>query len=319
MGTSRRSEPSQGRPGRQAAAALCCLALLAGCGQVEQFYDSKLSLDTPIDWWHQLQGGEIAEQRPPPPGVADPYPNLGQIPARPTPTDPATRGALLAQLAGQRDRTKQLAAQDPIVFSGSKPPAPTAGATTAARATPAPAVAPAAPADPETSTMVLDAANTTPPAAAAPPPTADPNPPAAFTRPARPSATPVSGPVPALPGAAPALPQLAGLPISVTAPVVLRATPAARFSFAPGSSALPASAEAALRALASQRTTAPVAVVAGGDARSAALAAQQGALPLALRRTGAITAALVAAGVPAGAIRAEAVAPGREASIRLVE
>jgi hypothetical protein len=99
----------------------------------------------------------------------------------------------------------------------------------------------------------------------------------------------------------------------------VRAAPSARFSFPPGSSALSAGAEAALRALSARRGNAPVAVTAGGDARSAALAAQQAALPLALRRTGAITAALVAAGVPASAIRAEAVAPGREASARLVE
>ncbi len=127
------------------------------------------------------------------------------------------------------------------------------------------------------------------------------------------------GPVPALPEAAPSLPALTGLPTAEAAPVVTRARPSAQFSFLPGSAALPRSAEAALRALAARRAGGPVAVTAGGEARSAAPGAQAQALPLALQRAGAITAALVAAGVPAGSIRAEAVALGREASARLVD
>ena len=30
----------------------------------------------PVSWWHDLQGGKIAEERPPPPGADQPYPNL---------------------------------------------------------------------------------------------------------------------------------------------------------------------------------------------------------------------------------------------------
>ena len=303
--------------------------LVAGCSDatkgVEEFYDSKLSLDNPVDWWHQLQGGPIASQRPPPPGAADPYPNLGQVPARPTPTDPATRRALLAQLIAERDRTKQLAAQDPIAAPGASPAkAPNAAKAPNSAKAPGPAPATAAPApDPDKSTMVLDAASAAPPAPTAPPPpAADPKPPAAFTAPPSvpPTAGPVaSGPVPALPTAAPALPQLPGLPTSNPAPVVSRAPPSAQFSFAAGSAALPPSADAALRTLAALRGTAPIRVAAGGDARSPAPEAQRQALPLALRRTGAITAALIAAGVPTEAIRAEGLALGREASARLVE
>ena len=34
----------------------------------------------PVTWWHDLQGGKIAEQRPPPPGADEPYPNLASVP-----------------------------------------------------------------------------------------------------------------------------------------------------------------------------------------------------------------------------------------------
>ena len=305
---------------RQAALTVGCLAALTGCGSVEEFYDSKLSLDNPVDWWHQLQGGPIADERPPPPGITDPYPNLARVPAKPSPTDAPTRAGLSAQLASQRDHARLLAAQDPVVF----PPPGAAKLPTAAAPRPAPSAAGASPqaADPDTSSMVLEAASATPAAAPAPvrpAPATDPNAPAAFRTPPA-SAGPVeSGPIPPLPTAAPALPNLPGLPTSNPAPVVLRARASAQFSFAPGSAALPDSADGALRALAAQRAGGPIAVTAGGDARSAAPDAQGAALPLALRRTGAITAVLIAAGVPSGSIRSRAVAPGREATARLVD
>jgi hypothetical protein len=129
----------------------------------------------------------------------------------------------------------------------------------------------------------------------------------------------VSGPVPALPASAPPLPQLPGVPASTFAPATPRPRPSTAFAFAPGSAALPPKAEAALRDLAGRRAGAPIQVRAGGDARSATPDAQAAALPLALQRTGAITALLIAAGVPPPSIRAEAVALGRDGSARLVD
>ncbi len=339
MGTSRQSQ-GNGRPWRrQAAAVVLCAAVLAGCtDRVQQFYDSKLSLDQPIDWWHQLQGGTIASERPPPPGITDPYPNLATVPAKPVPTDPAVRSGLTAQLAAQRDRARLMAAQDPVVFSAAPTPAaavppraatptaaPAAGSAPSATATvPAPAPAPA-PADSDTSTMVLDAASTpaAPPARAAraapaTPAVSDPTAPAAFRNPPPSSGPVTSAPIPALPTAAPPLPNLPGLPTTEAAPVVARARPAAAFRFEPGSSALPETAATALRDLAARSAGGPIAITAGGDATSKAPAAQGAALPLALRRTGAMSAALIAAGVSSSAIRVEAVASGRDASARLV-
>ena len=325
MRTFRTLQPTHCTTWRQVAAVSCCLVVLAGCsGGVEEFYGSKLSLDNPVDWWHQLQGGPIANERPPPPGITDPYPNLARVPAKPVPTDAATRAGLSAQLAGQRDRARLLAAQDPVVFpppNSVKMPTAPAPAVVA----PAPVIAGAAPApatNSDTSTMVLEAANATP---AGPRPVAKAEPandttaPAAFSTLPRSAGPIVSGPIPSMPAAAPALPNIPNLPTSEAAPVVERARPSMQFSFAAGSAALPDAADGALRALAARRAGGPIAVSAGGDARSAAPDAQGAALPLALRRTGAMAAALIAAGVPSGSIRAQALAPGREATARLVD
>lgn len=328
-------------------AARLCLVLpalggAAGCSTVERLNDSKLSLDTPIDWWHGLQGGRIAQDRPPPPGVNDPYPNLAEVPQRPTPTDAATRSALTAQLAGERDRTERAAARDPIVPAGA-PAAAAAGAKPAAApATPQPVPgragaaapagaaprtgpaaqpapqpasgAPAAPpdADAEPSKAVLDAAS----AAPAPAPRRR----AGGTAPApAPGAAPLaSGPLPALPTGAPPVPQLPGLPASTFAPPAPRPLPEAVIPFARGSAALPDSADPALRALAARRAGGGMVVEAGGDADGAGPDAQAAAVPLGLARAQAIRAALVADGVPASAIRVEAAGLGRTGTARLL-
>lgn len=310
MGASLPVERSHRAGWRQAAVALGGLVLLAGCQSVENLYDSKLTLDHPVDWWHQLQGGPVAADRPPPPGITDPYPNFAKIPPRPAPVDFASKRALVARLTTERERTTRLNLQDPIVFSS-----PNAAPKPAA-----PKPAPPPPPDADTSRLSLDAASATPSAAppTVPAPAIDPNPPLALAVVQGSEAPVVSGPIPAVPQAPPPLPQLAGLPTSNPAPVYTRAIPTARFSFARGSSALSQEAQAALRALADRRAGAAIAVVAGGEARSASLASQREALPLALRRTGAITAALVAAGVPAADIRAEATAQGRDATARLL-
>lgn len=299
----------------RARAAVLLLALVAsGCSDIERFNDSKLTIETPIDWWHDLQGGKIADLRPPPPGVTDPYPNLGQVPARPTPTDATTRRALAARLAAQRDLTQREATQDPLVL-----PVPPGG--TPAPATPVPATSvparparPAVPPDPGASVAVMDAATAPPARAASSTPAPAEVAPAATT-----PRTPVaSGPLPELPAAAPPLPQLAGMPATVSAPATPRVPPGVTIAFPPGSAALPDAAGQALRELAGRRAGASIAVTAGGDSAGGS-ALQASALPLALRRVRAMQDALVAAGVPAEALRVDAVAPGRGGTARLIQ
>jgi hypothetical protein len=313
---------------------LAVLLATAACTRsVERMSDSRLTLDTPVDWWHDLQGGKIAEVRPPPPGVDDPYPNLSAVPPAPKPTDPATRRALAARLVAERDRTRQEATQDPLVL-----PAPAASAPGAsAPAAPAPAATrPAAPPpDPGASVAVLDAA-TAPPSAQTPtpaPPPAAPShslAPVAAPPPARPAAAApggpqrsepavASGPIPDLPNEAPPLPQLRGIPASVNAPPVPRLPPAVSVAFRPGSAALPTGADAALRELAGRRAGAVIALEAGGDAAGPGAEAQARALPLAWRRAQNMQEALVAAGVPAGSLRIDAAALGRGGEAHLLQ
>jgi outer membrane protein OmpA-like peptidoglycan-associated protein len=303
---------------------LLSVALLApACGGIEQANDSKLTLDTPIGWWHDLQGGKIAEVRPPPPGVTDPYPNLGQVPARPVLTDAATRRALAARLASERDRTQREAIQDPLVL-------PAASVAPARRAATASSLPAAPPPDPNASVAVLEAATApapTPALAAAPaipeaaaampapsaPQTAKPPAPQA----AQPAAE--SGPLPSLPAAEPPLPRLGGLPASVNEPAVPRVAPGVSVAFRPGSATLPAAADASLRELAGRRAGATIAVTAGGNAAGASAEAQARALPLALRRTRAMQDVLTAAGVPAAALRVDAAAMGRGGAAHLIQ
>ncbi len=307
------------RHNRSRVALLLVTIFISACTKIAQPSDSKLTLDTPIGWWHDLQGGKIAEVRPPPPGVDDPYPNLGQVPAPPVMTDAATRRALAARLASERDRTQREAAQDPLVL----PAAAVAPAKPAVSPAPPPA---APPPDPAASVAVLDAAT----APAAPPTAAPLAAPAAPTVAAPPNAPQVagspvesgslqSGPLPELSASEPPLPRLGGLPAGASAPAIPREPPGVSIAFRPGSAALPATADAALRELAVRRAGAAVAVTAGGDAPGQGFESQARALPLALRRAHAIQEALVAAGVPAAALRTDAAAVGRGGAARLLQ
>ncbi len=315
--TRRTPEPGQAaQPVRQGCVLLLCVGLLGGCSTVQRLNDSKLTQDSPVDWWHNLQGGRIAQDRPPPPGASDPYPNLASVPPRPTPTDAATRRALTEQLRAERDRTERAATRDPIVPAGA--PAAVAAAKAASAPPVAPVLAgtrpngpasggpaPAAASTDEPSKAVLEAASASAVRQGAPPAPAGAPPPA-------------SGPLPDLPAGAPPIPQLPGLPATAFAPAAPKPLPEAVVAFALGSAALPDSADPALRALAGLRASGGMVVQAGGDADNAGPDRQAAAVPLGLARARAIQAALVADGVPATAIRIEAAGLGRTGVARLL-
>ncbi len=95
-------------PGRRAAMlGLLMLGGLAGCGQ-------RVTLDAPVQWWHELEGGTIAQQRPPPPGVGLPYPKVGTVPARPALPDMAARVGETDRLAAQREQVERTATRTPL-------------------------------------------------------------------------------------------------------------------------------------------------------------------------------------------------------------
>jgi hypothetical protein len=108
------------------------LFALAGCSDVP-------NRANPVTWWHDLEGGEIAKNRPPPPNPNAPFPKIASAPARPAGMPDWEWTQLSATLAAQRASAQQYAAQNPIP---TLPGAP-ATTTTAKRATaPAPAPAP---------------------------------------------------------------------------------------------------------------------------------------------------------------------------------
>jgi outer membrane protein OmpA-like peptidoglycan-associated protein len=275
--------------------------LLSGCS-------NKQATATPLDWWHNLEGGVIAGQRPPPPGSNDPYPNISTIPARPPAADVAAQQAIADSLAGQRDSANLAATQDPLkALAPVRPP-------------PKPA-APAAP-DPNANKVVVDAASPAP----APPATKPPEPalPSIESVPAVPAAV-ASGAMPEFAAAPPPPPAGFDLPIVATpaaapppAPVKPPApTNTVVVAFTPQSSTLPPSAPFRLQQFAQAHKGAAVFVTGRGDVVLPSADAQVRALSLGLKRAQSIATFLTTAGVSASNLhlRAEASGSGGTASL----
>jgi outer membrane protein OmpA-like peptidoglycan-associated protein len=150
----RRDVTAHGRR-RAAGRVLGLLALggLAGCGQ-------RVTLDAPVQWWHDLEGGTIAQQRPPPPGIGLPYPKIGTVPARPVLPDLATRVGQTDRLAAQREQVERAATRTPL-------PPPGAATTQALAAQGVGATPGTPPAAPVPATPAAGAAGAVPPAASA--------------------------------------------------------------------------------------------------------------------------------------------------------
>ncbi len=288
-----------GRRGVQGARLACWGALgallaLSGC--------AGRDIGTPVDWWHDLEGGRIAQERPAPPRADAPYRNLAEVPARPVADDPAARGAIVAALSGdQRDAAY--------------------GATIAPL--PAPTPRPVMEVDPDAAGATIPAASpVAKPAAVAPvaaaPVVAGKAAPAVVSMPDIPAAPPAparldgvkSVTVAAPPPRAPAVQAPAQAPHVARAPVVV--------AFAAGSAVLPPGAAAALQALARERQGDDIVIAGFGEAAGSASQAQAGSLGLGFARARAMTTVLAQAGVPSTAMRVTAEAIGRGGVARLV-
>ena len=135
-------------------ASLCVLAL-AGCSS----FPSSIN---PVSWWHGLEGGKIAKERPPPPGADQPYPNLATVPPKPAQPDRAALDNIASALVADRSNAQHVAAEAPIAdpsVPGASPalfgrgtvpppPPPPPSGTAKASATMAAAEAPPAPPTP---------------------------------------------------------------------------------------------------------------------------------------------------------------------------
>jgi outer membrane protein OmpA-like peptidoglycan-associated protein len=210
---------------------LALTALLLGLSGCASFPSSM----NPVSWWHGLQGGAIAQQRPPPPGANEPYPNLATVPPRPEEPDRAALANIASALIADRRNAQHIAEANPIPDPSSPsaspdlfgkgtlppppPPAPPgsqpASATlAAAEAKPEPAPPPANAATPG----VAPAPSKAPVGSVASTPLA---PPGAAEQPA---AVQAAAPPP-LPTAPPAPPSLPGVAAPRTPPPVAAAPP----------------------------------------------------------------------------------------------
>lgn len=321
---------------------------LAGCSSVPAALN-------PVEWWHGLQGGKIAEERPAPPGANDPYPNLGTVPARPAPSDPKLRQQIADALIADRGNAQHDAAGVQLIDPSSpnaapglfgrgsvRPPAaPQQGGASASfpgadAATAAPPSSPPPMATERASGVArapvgpVQSATLEQPEAERPAlPTA---PPAPANLPGAPASAPipVDRPATAMPSttiANPAAPSVDAAPTdapatSASAPVSAPAAQPGRavgVPFAVGSAVVPRPSVAALRQLATRRGSASIAVTGFGEATGPEAVAQSAALSLALARAQAVAGALTSFGVPASAIKVDAEAAGRGAAARLIE
>jgi len=298
---------------------LACIACAGGC--------SDYHTTGPEAWWHEAIGGKIAEQRPPPPGDKDPYPNLATVPARPAKPNTAEWNQMTARLITDRIRADQAAAVAPIpaVAPGARPSQafapgqqaqpsrdPGQGASAALVATPPPSVAPGP------SPAVRPSASGSTGTAVAPGPVAAPN--AALGAAERVA----SGHLPALPTQEPPRPGFAPAPppplIPVTAvPPTTAAPRGTAVDFSQGSVALDDPALAEVKALAADRGDRGIAITGYGGATSSDPLVQSTALGLGLSRARALATAFVAQGVPYARLRLNAEAAGRGATLRLLE
>jgi outer membrane protein OmpA-like peptidoglycan-associated protein len=295
--------------GWRACATLPALVLLlAGC--------STMSSLNPVNWWHSYEGGKIAEQRPPLPGSDAADPNLGSVPARPAPPDRDAMKRLTQGLVADRENARYSNAANPLA----DPSSPNASPSLFGSGTLPPPVKPAAPAAASASLQAASA----PPEPPAAPPSAAPRK-AVQAAPLDPPAAAAT--VPALPIEPPARSNAAPVPV---APVAASTQPLAAaqaaigpndtvVAFDPGSSLLTPSAADAVKQLAMRRKGTAIALTGYGDATSSDPSAQAAAMGLAVARTKAISSALQAAGVPAGAIQMGAEAAGRGVLIRLLQ
>lgn len=339
-----RGSGSTGRPLVASVLAAGLLWSLAGCAAGPD------PIDTPVAWWHDLQGGVIAQDRPPPPGVDAPYPHVGTTPARPVLPSVAARDAITASLLDRRTSSERLNAHDPIVPPRPVPP-------------PAPPMAPPAPAATQSATDGVDdtsdAALSAPPgtpsrssatigdATPAPAGSARPRPAPVLSPEQQEAAEPklemppipadstvvVEGPPPQMPSRPPPPPRIDGFDIPATppvrsasgraaaaGPVAARSgrTAGARLDFAPASDVLLGAGRDALRAAALSRGTARIRVTGYGDAAADTPDEQAAALRLAVARAGIAAQSLAAFGVPASSIVLAAASFGRGGEVAVL-
>ena len=309
---------------------LACALSVGGCS------DNPSS--GPLAWWNSAVGGKIAEQRPPPPGSTDPYPNLATVPTKPAAANTAEWNKRTTDLITDRIQADQAAALAPIpppVAASASPktglPPPTAPNQEPAASAALVGVTPPQPGNGSGASNTTGQTATAPrgtKAQAAVPAGGSGAGAAASTVPSTAGLSTAqrvaNGQLPALPDEVPPRPGIAPppppplVPVTVTAPV---AAPAAgtEIDFSQNSAALNDPALAEVKALAAARGDRGIAITGYGGATSSDPVVQSDAVSLGLSRAQALATALVAQGVPYAMLRLNAEAAGRGASLRLLQ
>jgi outer membrane protein OmpA-like peptidoglycan-associated protein len=288
---------------------LVWLACVSGC--------SNYHTSGPEAWWHESIGGKIAEQRPPPPGSDDPYPNLATVPPKPAHPDTAGWNQMTAGLITDRIKADQAAALAPIPPASSgqgpraqQPPGPEPGASAAlVAASPPPAPGVQTPKSPTARAPLMAPAQipSVPPVSSQ----------ATAQRVANGQLPPLPTEEPQRAGVAPPPPPPL-VPVTATPPAPASPT-GTLVDFAQGSAVLNDPALAEVKALATTRGDRGIAITGYGGATSSDPVAQSGALNLGLSRARVLATALVAQGVPYAMLRLNAESAGRGASLRLLQ
>jgi outer membrane protein OmpA-like peptidoglycan-associated protein len=287
----------------------------------------------PVNWWHSLEGGKIAEQRPPPPGADAPYPNLATVPAKPTPPDAEAMKKLTAALIADRANARYAAEAAPLPDPSSASASPGLFGIGAVPPPPPPARPPGQPAasasfqavsaPPAQPASAAATASATPPPAKAPVKSVQSAPLAAAPSPVTTAAAPEAAP-PLMPAQPPAPAAVTGAPPPPVAPLAPSPMPAptggasTHLEFVRGSAAVSPATETAVKQFAATRGAATILVTGYGDAEAGDPTAQTVALSLALSRAQAVANALGKDGVPAGSVRVAAEASGRGVALRLL-
>ena len=303
-------------------AAVVSLACASGC--------SNYHTSGPEAWYHENVGGAISSQRPPPPGLNDPYPNLATVPAKPAPADAAAWNRVTAGLITDRINAREAAALAPIPGPASGAPAgppPGRGQPQAVEPGASAAFVGASPppaAQPAPSAKKKAAGSQAAPPLAEPPPGAD-----RAVAPVSSAATAqrvAAGQLPPLPTAAPPRPNIAPAPPRPLVPITAALPPvtppdegATGVDFAHGSASLTDAALAEVKTLAAIRADHGIAITGYGDAVASDAVGQSDAVGLGLSRAQALATALVAQGVPYARLRLNAESAGRGASLRLLQ
>lgn len=84
---------------------------LTGCASVN-----------PVTLFHRYEGGVIAHNPPPPPGLDDPYPNLASVPPRPSPIPQSVQQSVRSAL--EAENTRQNALPAPGIAASKPAPSP---------------------------------------------------------------------------------------------------------------------------------------------------------------------------------------------------